>query len=47
MGNEKEILMTPEDYAIKNKVSLKTVYNHMNSGKLNTVIKFKKKLIEV
>jgi hypothetical protein len=40
-------LMTPEEYAIKEQVSLKTVYNRINSGKLKTEKKFKKMLIVV
>ncbi len=45
METVKEILITPEEYAIKENVSLKTVYNRINSGALSTVRKFKKTLI--
>lgn len=41
------VLKTPEDYAREQEISLKTVYNRINSGKLETVIKFKKRLIVV
>lgn len=40
-----ERLITPEDYAVREMKSLKTVYNWMNSGRLNTIKKFKKTLI--
>jgi len=39
-------LITPEEYAIRERLSLKTVYNWINAGKLTTVKKFKKTLIE-
>ena len=38
---------TPENYAEVNNVSLKTVYNWINSGKIQTVKQFKKLLIVV
>ena len=41
------VLKTPEDYAKEHEVSLKTVYNRINAGKLETVKKFKKTLIVV
>jgi len=47
MESATQVLMTPEEYAILKNVSLKTVYNHINSGKLETVRKFKKTLIVV
>ncbi len=40
-------VITPENYAELKKVSLKTVYNWINSGKVQTVKQFKKKLILV
>lgn len=43
----KQVLKTPEEYAIEKEISLKTVYNHINAGKLETVQKFKKTLIVV
>ena len=43
----KQVLKTPEDYAAEQQVSLKTVYNRINAGKLETVQKFKKTLIVV
>jgi len=47
METQAQKLITPEEYAIKENVSLKTVYNHINAGKLKTVRKFKKMLIEL
>lgn len=47
MGQETKKLITPEEYALRENISLKTVYNHINAGKLETVTKFKKMLIEV
>ena len=47
MEQNTDRLMTPEEYAVKQGISLKTVYNHINSGKVNTVQKFKKTLIKV
>lgn len=45
MNNQQQVLITPEEYAAQEDVSLKTVYNHINSGKLKTIKKFKKLLI--
>ena len=42
-----QVLKTPEDYAKENDISLKTVYNRINAGKLETVKRFKKTLIVV
>jgi hypothetical protein len=39
-------LITPEDYAIRENVSLKTVYNRIKAGKLETEKIFKKTLIK-
>ena len=47
MESSPQLLKTPEEYAIEKEVSLKTVYNRINSGKLETVKKFKKLLIVV
>ncbi len=38
---------TPENYAELHNISLKTVYNWINSGKLQSVSMFKKTLIVV
>jgi len=39
-------MITPEEYAVKHEVSLKTVYNWIKSGKLSTEKVFKKTLIK-
>jgi len=46
-SDKKRILKTPEEYAIDKEVSLKTVYNRIKAGKLETVKMFKKTLIVV
>lgn len=40
-------LVSIEDYARKKKVSVKTIYNWINSGKLKPVVIGKTKLIKV
>jgi len=47
MEDLKTTLITPEEYALKEGISLKTVYNWINSGKLKSKKLFKKTLIKV
>ena len=44
---ENRTLITPEEYAVREEISLKTVYNRINKGELLTERKFKKTLIVV
>lgn len=45
IGGEK--FMTPKDYAIKNKVCFKTVYNKINAKKIETKTFLGKTLVKV